>query len=266
MAIIESIRKLNNSQFGSFGEYIFEYLHSEHGIERKHSENTDFILNGRSIDVKSARFFTEIRTTPKKYNRGKIDSVDFAYIQFYANFVICSVQRQVLFQLEYSFIEKLFLEWQGKRKARVISSVPKISSKFKTNLTNIKECISKHFISLGLESRIIYRTNQYKFGKESPGNLLPNKIKSGSVTIFLNFKSHEISESNINEIIAFRDTNSYGFCKLKAPKLHIPKVDLNQLSTDYKFKTLNELFANFKVHDQLLHGTQTGSAIQRQSK
>ena len=57
--IQEIINNLNNAQFGSFGEFVFESINLKKGIVRKHNERVDFILEGEFIDVKSTRKFNE---------------------------------------------------------------------------------------------------------------------------------------------------------------------------------------------------------------
>jgi hypothetical protein len=240
MQVIELIKKLNNPRFGSFGEYIFEYQNSTKNIERKHSESTDFILNGKSIDVKSTRCFKESRVVPKKYRGKNLKNIEYAYLQFYSNVVICSIEHHVLFTLDYSSVENIFKKWELKKKSKLLAT-KKISSLYHENLNKIKKLISAFYIKQGLDPRIIYRTNQSEFGKESPGNLIYRIKNNKSVTVFIDFKSHEISENNINQIIAFRDQESDNFPFLKNPKLHEPKVDLEFLDKKYKFDSLKDL-------------------------
>jgi hypothetical protein len=202
MKIIESISRLNNANFGSFGEYIFEYQNSSQKIERKHSESIDFVLNGKNIDVKSIRRFKEGRTTPKKYSGRKLNNIEYAYTQFYSNIVICSIEGEVQFTLDYPHIEKLFKKWCSRSEA-IAPPAKKMSNEYKDNLNNIKGLISKFFLNLKLKPRIIYRTCQKGFGKESPGNLIPIIKEDNSVTVYIIFKDHKISENNIEQIIFF---------------------------------------------------------------
>ena len=241
MDIIEAIKKLNNPRFGSFGEFIFESQNSTQKIERKHSENVDFILNGKNIDVKSTRCFNKKGIPPKKYNGQKLNNIEYAYIQFYSDTVICSIGEVVVFKLSYSQIETFYKTWLSDRK-QSLPIAKKISKEYQKNLKILKDSILNLYSELGLKARIIYRTNQNKFGKESPGNLIPKIQRENSVTVFLSFKDYRISENNLDQIIAFNDTEAYKFPLIKNPKLHEPKVDLELLDNKYKFKTLNSLF------------------------
>jgi hypothetical protein len=242
--VIESIKELNNPQFGSFGEYIFEHQLADQKLQRKHSESTDFILNGKSIDVKSARLFNEYRTVSKNYHGKRISGIYYAFVQFYSNIVFCSLEEKIIFTIDYKEIKILFCEWQKKRK-RVKTKNAKISYEFKANLINIKKFIIEHFIALGYKPRIIYRTNQNEFGKESPGNLVQKTKSNNSVTIFISFNNYEIAENNIDKIIAFRDSESDAFPMLRNPKLHIIKIDIERLDAKYKYSTVIELIENF---------------------
>jgi len=244
MDVIEVIKELNNPQFGSFGEYIFEHQLSEQEIQRKHSESTDFILNGKSIDVKSARLLNESCTDSKTYNGKKLSGIYYAFVQFYSNIVLCSLDGKIIFSLHYKEIKVLFLEWQKNRK-KVKSKTVKIGHVFQANLVNIKKAITEHFIALGYKPRIIYRTNQNKFGKESPGNLVPKTIKNNSVTVFISFNNHEISDTNIDQIIAFRDSESDNFPLLRDPKFHMVKIDIERLDARHKYNTVSELLRSF---------------------
>jgi hypothetical protein len=244
MDVIEAIKELNNPQFGSFGEYIFEYQLADQKLQRKHSESTDFILNGKSIDVKSARLLNEYRTDSKTYHGKKISGIYYAFVQFYSNIVLCSLDEKIIFTLDYREIKSLFCEWKKNRK-KVKTTNAKISYEFQANLINIKKTITEYFIALGYKPRIIYRTNQNEFGKESPGNLVPKTNENNSVTVFISFNNYEIAEDNIDKIIAFRDSESDAFPMLRNPKLHMIKIDIELLDARYKYSTVMELIANF---------------------
>ena len=87
------INNLNNAQFGSFGEFIFESNNLEKGIQRKHNERVDFILEDEFIDLKSTRKFNEIYKTAKDYSGRKQKGIKYPFLQFYADTVVCVLQK-----------------------------------------------------------------------------------------------------------------------------------------------------------------------------
>ena len=105
--------------------------------------------------------------------------------------------------------------------------------------------IQKFFSKNNYNARVIYRTTQDAFGKESPDNLLPKKLLKYNVTVFINFKNHIISEDNVKEIFAFRDIDASKFKFIKKPHLHQNKVDLDLIDSKFKFKSIYDLIHNW---------------------
>ena len=109
----------------------------------------------------------------------------------------------------------------------------------------MKNSIQKIFSEKNYNARVIHRTTQDAFGKESPDNLLPKKLLKYNVTVFVNFKNHIISEDNVKEIFAFRDIDGKKFKKIKKPHLHKKKVDLDLIDSKFKFKSISDLKRNW---------------------
>ena len=109
----------------------------------------------------------------------------------------------------------------------------------------MKNSIQKIFSEKNYNARVIHRTTQDAFGKESPDNLLPKKLLKCNVTVFVNFKNHIISEDNVKEIFAFRDIDGKKFKKIKKPHLHKKKVDLDLIDSKFKFKSISDLKRNW---------------------
>jgi len=236
------LNNLNNAQFGSFGEFIFETKNIEKGIQKKHNERIDFILEGEFIDVKSTRKFNEIFKIAKNYSGIKQEGIKYPFLQFYTDCVVCVLQKTILFQLDYHSIQYLLQSWiKSKGKTNVIKRANKIESK---ELETIKNKLEGYFRSKGYKTRIIYRTTQKGFGKESPGNLIPTEIEKNRVTIFLNFNNHNFCEQNLNEIFVIEDINSHNLPKIKKPTLHMEKVDLEKID-EYKYGSINEIIKNW---------------------
>ena len=233
--------ELNNARFGSIGEFVFEISFSSENIFRKHFDQSDFLWNNISYDIKSKRMLDKNYITPGKYNGKRVIGIEYILVEFYKDFVVISKEKEQLMCLGYDVIDEMFLKWQSNK-------FPKPDTKLKKDLTElniIKEKIKIYFNKLGLNVRIIYRTTQNDFGNESPDNLLPKKIKSKSVTVFLNFKSFNLKENNFEEVIAFKDINSRSFTLIANPKLHKKKIDITRLSKEYKYKDIDDLINNW---------------------
>ena len=233
--------ELNNARFGSFGEFVFETSFSTENIIRKHFDQSDFLWNNISYDIKSKRMLDKNYKTPGKYYGKRVKDIEYILVEFYKDIVILSKEKKELKCLVYDEIYKIFMKWKSNK----LYQPNTIIRKDLTSLSIIKEKIQNHFNRLGLTVRIIYRTTQKDFGNESPDNLLPKIIKSDSVTVFLNFKSFDIHENNFEEVIAFKDMDAGFFALIPDPKLHKMKVDIKKLSEKYKFKDIDDLTNNW---------------------
>ena len=118
---------MNNAQFGSFGEFIFESNNLEKEIQRKHNDGVDFILEDEFIDLKSTRKFNEIYKTAKDYSGRKQKGIKYPLV---SHKVVCVLQKKILFQLDYENIKSLFQSWKkSKGKINVVKRAKKIESK-----------------------------------------------------------------------------------------------------------------------------------------
>ena len=54
-----------------------------------------------------------------------------------------------------------------------------------------------------------------------------------------------LNESNIEEVIAFRDLDAKCFEFIANPKLHKSKIDLSKIPKKYKFKDVSDLINNW---------------------
>ena len=113
-------------------------------------------------------------------------------------------------------------------------------------LSMLKKEIEDFFTKHAMDARIIYRTCSEKFGNESPHNLLPKAILSNHVMIYLDFDGCASIES-LNYLIAFPDADSDKLPQLLNPRLggDRPKADLSKVPSNYRFKNVKELFANY---------------------
>ena len=158
-------------------------------------------------------------------------------VDYFQDLVIISENTTILKKIEYSTISKIFKKWEDRK-----DSIFKKVKKKNHEINSIKNKIKEFYIEKGFNVRIIYRTTQESFGKESPDNLLPKKALKNNITVFLNFKNHVITQNNIVEIFAFRDIDSTHFKLIKNPHLHKEKVDLELIDSKFKFKSIENLF------------------------
>jgi hypothetical protein len=237
----EKINDLNNASFGSFGEFIFETINIGTDISRKHSGRVDFVHNGELIDVKSTRRFKELYKKSKNYSGSKIDGIKYPYIQFYKDKVICVLFEEICFELDYGYINNLYAKWMKSKSIKNLAKRVKLDSK---ELDSIKFKLTTYFEEHNYKVRIIYRTTQRGLGKESPGNLKPKKIISKRVTIFLNFKDHNLSEDNLLEIFVIKDSVCNNLPMIDKPTLHMEKVDLEKIK-QYRYETIKSVIDNW---------------------
>lgn len=239
--IQKKIVALNNARFGSFGEFIFETINIGTDITRKHSERVDFVHNGELIDVKSTRRFKETYKYPKNYSGNKIDGIKYPYIQFYKDKVICVLFKDICFELGYVDINNLYAKWMKSRSTKDLSKKVKSDTK---ELDNLKLKLKAYFEEHNYTARIIYRTTQKGFGKESPDNLKPKNIISKRVTVFLNFKDQNLSEDNLLEVFVIKDSVCNNLPMIDKPTLHMEKVDLEKIDL-YRYKTIKSVIENW---------------------
>jgi len=227
--IKENIQKMNNPQFGSFGEYIFaDYVVKilKKKIKKVHRDGVDFSFNDANIDVGASRKLT---LTSKK--RRKIPGKD-VYVIFYKDCCFIEYPENFEYKLEWSGIIRLYRKWSECREIK-IPSKSRIS--YKKAYTNIIKDIKLFFAENGYDTRIIYRTVSTKFGlNESPDNLLPKKEKERSISIYLDFYDFKRIKSNIRFIIAFPDMLNCEIPRqkkisLKSGRSDLDKIDLTQI-------------------------------------
>jgi hypothetical protein len=247
MDIKNSIKKLNNPQFGSFGEFIFKHYVVEklnHELIKVHKDGIDFKLNGKKIDVGSSRRFN------RKDKNKTIKNKD-AYVLFYDE--KCNIIIPNYFDVELSWkkIELQFKRWSD---GHVIKTSKSNAISYKNDYNKIKKKVIIFFNDKGFKTKIIYRTVSEKFGlRESPGNLYPKKIKDKFINIYIDFKNHVRKEENINFIIAFPDSGIKSIplqknISVRSGKKEIKKIDLISIEkTKHKcyFKNIHHLETQF---------------------
>jgi len=251
--IKEIVRKLNNPQFGSFGEYIFaDYATNalKYNVKKIHRDGVDFSINNIRVDVGASRKL-EINYKGKK----KIPKKD-VFVFFYNDCCFIDYPDNFEVKLNWSYILEQYEKWS---KSRIINIPTEEKVSYKREYDNITVQIKSFFSLKGYGARIIYRTVSHTFGlRESPDNLLPKDIKPYSVSVYLDFNDFKRMESNIRFIIAFIDTKHDDIPRqnniaLKSGRDNSEKIDLTQIVPNKHkccFKNIQELEAEFFIRYQ----------------
>ena len=245
MQIITNIKNLTAVSLGSFGEFIYKIQILEktnHAIFKGHQDRYDFLVDDQMIDVKATKKHISNKLEKLKIYRGnRVPDRIYAQIEFFSDFVRVSHESDELFKLDYNEISVLWNRWKK-------NDSPKLSFKGKSpsreNAIKIKEEIFDFFKKKNIKTRIIYRTVQAGFGNESPANLKPKNIIDNRLTVFMNFKDHNVSKDNFNSIIAFYDNDSKYLPMRNKTNLGINKVNLKKLDNKYIFRNIEDLFKN----------------------
>jgi len=240
LKIQEKIKSLNNAKFGSLSEFVFECEFKNKTLKRQHFDSTDFKWNETAVDIKGRRKLGDLFTTLSAYSGTRYGGIRYIVVDYFQNYVVISEDKDILKKIDYIRIEKIFKKWLDKKPLGT-HNVKKDTDQIKLIINKIQKFFSKN----NYNARVIYRTTQNAFGKESPGNLLPKKFLKYNATVFINFKNHIISEDNVKEICAFRDIDASKFKLIKKPHLHQNKVDLDLVDSKFKFKSIYDLIRNW---------------------
>lgn len=247
--------KLSKPTLGSFGEFIFEQEYKRFNVTPVHKNRTDFIVDGKNVDVKTICKPTIHLTTGNYVYRGKtFPNIEYATITFFFKMVVASYDKFLYF-LSYDTVIKYYNEWILKR-----GKYPKKSKilPIKTNVgyQSIINDITSHF--KGVNLHFLHRTSSTWGKLNSPGNLLPHHNKNGKTfytakdqyRIYLEFNSPDINPNNINRIIAYYEPDFKKLFKIipasKAPLANglWDKVDMTKLPKGVVFNSIDELKKN----------------------
>jgi hypothetical protein len=224
------LRALNNAQRGSFGEYLFAAVAKQvpgSRLETVRSNQTDFVFGGERIDVK-----TTIRNVARPFRplvayRGhRVSGVKYAQVEFAIEGVRVSIENTTIEIIPWSGVATLWGLWvmQAQPREHVQPDVRRLAV--------IRGLIRDHFAKYGISARILYRTGQQRFGKESPANLIAKRAKPDRITVFIDFRDPNIHEGNIRRIIAFADSEAVNLPMFLQTRLHRTKVDLDAISSE----------------------------------
>lgn len=238
----EQLQKLNNARIGSFGEFVFGKFAQENNLQvfRVHRDRTDFLLNGKKVDIKTRRDF---KNSVLRFVSSKIMNIAYIFVVFGNNNVaIYDETKHLLWEYNYERVRDFFEEWKLNKKLNIPTTVWREENDY----ANIKEEITEFFLSRGLKPRIIYRKNQVDWGDDViAGNLILKTIREGHVTVFISFR-YEKKRDAIDYIVAFPDVDSKDFPLLSDDRLHAEKrINFKNFPTKYRFANIEELFSEF---------------------
>ena len=247
--------RLNNARIGSFSEHLFWILYNgKYTLKKSHYGHTDFILtiNGNEfkIDVKSKRQFMKYYEMNLRYkSKKKLSGVQYPYIVYFKD-KIC-INWEEMNELQFCNYDtncvNIYDIWNDNKPKSIKKVLRNDDDSFKQNYETIKTEIENFFQLKQLKARIIYRTCQQDFGKESPGNFIPIHRDPKRVTIFISFNG-KIDISNVLKVYALQETELLNPPTLKKSRLNTPKVDLDRLEQKFVFNDLDNLFQNFFQH------------------
>lgn len=239
---VSKLDGLNTARLGSFGEFVFANTAARTlggTVKREHDNNTDFItVNGDRIDVKSTNLVRKAPLRLEPYHGSRAPGVNYAKVEFHKGGARVSLEGRELEDVSLRALETIWSEWMlGRARELPKSDKSQKRAKLRPIIAEIKEFFQSH----GINPRVIYRTCEISFGKESPGNLVLKKPKPDGLTVYVSFFNADISRDNLYRLIAFTDKSAKTFPLLNEPHLNLPKVDLDQLPNQYSFKTIDEL-------------------------
>lgn len=231
-----------------------------------HKERTDFLLNedNERIDVKTIRSKIDIENSNIFiYNGIRNKNIKYAVVDFHKKKVVVTIEGKpiddtTIDELDYDSIELLHKEWEENfKKYDIISKELKHNPLYKKMVDEIKNRLTHFFKQEGFKTKIIYRTDQWRWGEQSAHNLLPqykNKddtvlyLPENQIRIYLDFITSEISELNLNQIIAYPELRYKELKLIENPGLSgYDKVDLEFVPEKYIFISIADLMKNYRI-------------------
>jgi hypothetical protein len=209
-----------------------------------HSNFTDYVLNGKSVDLKTTR--RNISSSGEKvsiYQGERRIGIIYAVVAFSLKGATVSIEQEVHLFDWYS-VSDAFRKWSNAHRNVVSTSAAREINK--SLFQEIKLDLQNYFQKTGIVCRIIYRTSQHKFGNESPDNLKSKNILDSRITVFISF-NEEISTAKIFDIYAFPDScaNDLPMMRDEDVFLHKAKVDLRRIPSKFRFTSIENLKSDY---------------------
>lgn len=242
------ISALNKARLGSFGEFIFQSYFKNSlnaDVQEKHSDDTDYIVNGEPVDVKTRGF-----NNPSLEYKGREDII-YAIVKLYHDEIAIHF-KGVVRHIDWDQGAVYWEQWNNGRKISSVSQVKDDRNHWKEIKLEIDDCFSSKGITA---LKIIQRTKRFK--GESPGNLMDEISISGDpgqyCRIYVEFKGYPVTKDNVDMIFAFPETDKDILPRLDNLRLKggkqgpVDKIDPEKMPPKYIFNDLEDLYKNYFV-------------------
>jgi len=247
--LINDLKNLNAPRIGAFGEYLFKYFSKEVlrvEIYGHHKNDTDFIVDGERVDVK-----TKVGINAK-FNYQENKDILYAFVEISGN------DARILFKGRDYKIQNddLGMLWNRWIDGKEIEMSSKKSKDLSDEWSDIKLEIKENFESFGIDAlKVIQRAKQFK--GESPHNLIDyvmtSQPKVKCCRIYVEFNGHPKNKNNIKKIFAFPEVHIDDLPRLQNLRLksglvkkNVDKVDLDRMPEKYVFRDLEDLYLNYQ--------------------
>lgn len=241
--IDECLREARYARLGSLGEHLYASLMERRGsvVEAVHERQTDFLVDGVRVDVKTTtRTWTAGLSALMPWRGRRVRGVQYAQVELHPAGARLSQDRALLGELDWAAIEPLYGAWAERRATQRKPSTLKEANKLAW--AEIQQDLAGFFEARGLKCRAIYRTNQKSWGKESPANLKLARWPADLVRVFVSFAG-AVDRSAVEYVLAIgaADADSLPMLAEGEAALHKPKVDLARLPDRLRFRDLQDL-------------------------
>lgn len=245
--INECLGEGRHARLGSLGEHLYASLMEGRGnaVEAVHSRQTDFLVDGIRVDVKTTtRTWTSGLSTLLPWRGHRVRGVQYAQVELHPAGARLSQEGALLGELDWPAIELLYRAWAERRatqrKPFTLMEANKVA------WAEICDDLEAFFEARGLRCKAIYRTNQESWGKESPANLKLKRWPADLVRVFVSFAGAVDRESvEYVLVIGAEDAERLPMLAEADVALHKPKVDLARLPERMRFRDLQDLLTRW---------------------
>ncbi len=248
-----NISSLNKARIGALGEYIYTYYLGQIlncDIRSTHKNDTDFVVNGEPVDVKTRGFGNETLSCKRKVG------IIYSFVCF-SQEQVTILFKDKIYNLGWRDVVPLWEMWIKKEKIIIGENSPDLRKVSQDAWKEIKVDIIESFQKQGIKAlKVIQRTK--RFNGESPGNLM-SKLSafcnpSECCRVYVEFKGYPIRGDNVDMIFAFPETHLAILPRLTNFRLksglsreEVDKIDLKKMPPCYVFKNIPDLMANYKI-------------------
>lgn len=241
--IDECLREGRYARLGSLGEHLYASLMERQGrvVEAVHERQTDFLVDGVRVDVKTTtRAWTAGLSALMPWRGKRVRGVQYAQVELHPGGARLSQDIALLGELDWAMIEPLYGAWAERRATQRKPSTLKEANKLAW--AEIQQDLAAFFEARGLKCRAIYRTNQKSWGKESPANLKLKRWPADLVRVFVSFVG-AVDRGAVEYVLVIgaEDAEHLPMFADEDVALHKPKVDLARLPERMRLRNLQDL-------------------------